>query len=777
MGFRFTLVALLCGMPLLAQRTTGEIRLHVKDQIGEPVAATGLLESLATGVRRAFQAGPQGAYTFRGLPFGPYSLRLERDGFAGQVLKLEIRSEAPVERAVTMGVAPVETSVTVRDADTLTDPRSTAASRFIGPDTLEKRQASTPGRSAVDLVNAQPGWLLEANGVLHPRGSEYDVQYVIDGIPLYDNRSPAFAQSLGIDEFESMTIRTAGFPAEFGRKLGGVIEVATAPDAPAGWHGSAAAQGGSFAQTGGFASVQYAHGKNAFGVSGEGFSTDRYLDAPVLENYTNHGSGGAASARWTRKWSDADSTRFYSSTRHTGFLVPNELLQEAAGQRQDRTAGETMGHVSHTHVFSPRVLGQARLMVRDTSAALWSNPLSTPILPTQDRGFREAYAGASVSVNLGAHELKAGGEALFTNIHENFAYRIATYTLGDVPVFDPEVPAEFQFASKGKGRDQSAYLQDLWRLGRLTISAGLRFDHHKLVLNETGWSPRLGVAYSLPRAGVVLRASYDRVFQVPSLENVLLASTDLVERLGGEGAFLPLRSARGNYFEAGFTKGFFGKLRLDGTWYRRKIENFADDNLLLNTGVSFPIAFREVEVHGYEAKVEVPRWGRFSGYVSYSNLFGFGRLPVAGGLFLGDDASELLTGTEGFAITQDQRNSIRARIRVEAHRRLWFALSGAYNSGLPFEVEGPQDESLIASQYGARILSKVNYDRGRVRPSASINASVGADVLKRDKVTVRFQADAFNLGDRLNLINFSGVLSGTAVEAGRNFAARMTLSF
>jgi len=264
---------------------------------------------------------------------------------------------------------------------------------------------------------------------------------------------------------------------------------------------------------------------------------------------------------------------------------------------------------------------------------------------------------------------------------------------------------------------------------------------------------------------------------VPSLENVLLASTDLVERLGGEGAFLPLRSARGNYFEAGFTKGFFGKLRLDGTWYRRKIENFADDNLLLNTGVSFPIAFREVEVHGYEAKVEVPRWGRFSGYVSYSNLFGFGRLPVAGGLFLGDDASELLTGTEGFAITQDQRNSIRARIRVEAHRRLWFALSGAYNSGLPFEVEGPQDQSLIASQYGARILSKVNYDRGRVRPSASINASVGADVLKRDKVTVRFQADAFNLGDRLNLINFSGVLSGTAVEAGRNFAARMTLSF
>ena len=32
------------------------------------------------------------------------------------------------------------------------------------------------------------------------------LQYVINGIPLYDNRSPAFAQSLGIDEFESMMV-------------------------------------------------------------------------------------------------------------------------------------------------------------------------------------------------------------------------------------------------------------------------------------------------------------------------------------------------------------------------------------------------------------------------------------------------------------------------------------------------------------------------------------------------------------------------------------------
>jgi hypothetical protein len=133
---------------------------------------------------------------------------------------VEVRSEVPIAEAVTLTVAAVETTVLVREEETLINPESVSATQFAGPDQLRSRASSAPGRSVVDMVNSQPGWLLEANGVLHPRGSEYNVQYVINGIPLYDNRSPAFAQSLGIDEFESMTMRTSGFPAEFGRSLG-----------------------------------------------------------------------------------------------------------------------------------------------------------------------------------------------------------------------------------------------------------------------------------------------------------------------------------------------------------------------------------------------------------------------------------------------------------------------------------------------------------------------------------------------------------------------------
>jgi len=763
-------------LALLSQLQTGEIRLEVKDQSGTAMEANGSLESLSAGVRRTYQTDGQGTHTFGSLPFGRYRLQVGRTGFATQELLIEVRSAVPVPKAVTLAVSAAETTVEIREQGTLLDTQGTGAAQHLGPDILDSRKSSAPGRSLVDLVDQQPGWLLEANGILHPRGSEYAVQYVIDGIPLYDNRSPAFAQTLGADEFESMTVRTANYPAEFGRKLGGVIEVNTQHDLRDGLHGQASFQGGSFSQLSGYGSVQYSRGRNSFSLSSEGMTTDRYLDPPVLENFTNYGSGGGGSARFDRTWSATDSTHFYLQSRRSGFLVPNELLQQTAGQRQDRTAAETMGQVSHAHQFSPNVILQVRGMVRDTSARLWGNILSTPILPDQDRGFREGYAGGSVSVSHGSHDLKFGADGLFSAVHENFGYQIITRRISGVRIFDSDLPATFRFNQSGEGREQSFFAQDTWHRGGLTVNAGLRFDHYKLVADETAWSPRLGVAYNIPHAGLVLRASYDRVFQGPAVENILLASADLADQLGG-GAFIPLRPSRGNFTEAGFSKSLSRRLRLDGTWYYRQVTNFADDSLLLNTGVSFPIAFAEAKIHGYEAKIDVPRWGAFSGYASYSNMVGTGFLPVAGGLLLGDDATSAVSGQGSFPITQDQRNSVRARVRFQPYQRIWFAFGGSYNSGLPFEIEGPTNMAFIAQQYGPKILAKVNFDRGRVRSSASLDTSVGINLFEADRKTVRLQADVFNLADRLNLINFTGVLSGTALEPGRNFAIRLNVGF
>src|SRR5216684_3228738 len=228
---------LLCGMSARAQRLRGELRLEVHDPHGTAVAPSGELVSEANGVRRSFVAGPEGRYVAQDLPFGVYRLSLQAEGFAPWSDLVEIRSEVPVRVTVTLGVAPVTTQVQVNDSATLVDPYATGSLYSIGRQAIEEHDATQPGRELLDMVSEQPGWVYEANGVLHPRGSEYDVQFVVDGLPLTQNRSPAFAPSFDAGEVESLRVLTASFPAEYGRKLGGIVEVTTKKDVQAGWRG------------------------------------------------------------------------------------------------------------------------------------------------------------------------------------------------------------------------------------------------------------------------------------------------------------------------------------------------------------------------------------------------------------------------------------------------------------------------------------------------------------------------------------------------------------
>ena len=58
-----------------------------------------------------------------------------------------------------------------------------------------------------------------------------------------------------------------------------------------------------------------------------------------------------------------------------------------------------------------------------------------------------------------------------------------------------------------------------------TIAAGLRYDNYKLFIQEDAFSPRIAMGYYIPRTQTTLSASYNRFFQFPPAENLLLASS------------------------------------------------------------------------------------------------------------------------------------------------------------------------------------------------------------------------------------------------------------
>ncbi len=617
-------------------------------------------------------------------------------------------------------------------------------------------------------MNSQPGWLYEGNAVLHPRGSEYQTQFVVDGIPLTDNRSPSFGPAIEGDDVDSMSIFTAGFPAEYGRKMGGVVEVNTLQDAQAGWHGEAVLSAGSFDSAGAFVKTQYTWGSNTFGVSASGSMTDHYLNPVVPQNYANTGTLGDFSVNYERDLTKRDRLRFIVRREISRYDIPNELVQQSAGQRQNADNLETLGTVSYAHTFSEHAVAEFRGMVRDNSNDFYSNAQSTPIAVLQHNRFRQGYFKGSATVSQGWNEWKFGLESDNTFLHENFNYNIT-----DPTQFDSGTPLTFSFLASRPDLEQAVFVQDLIRVGNWTINAGLRWDHYQLLVNQEAFQPRLAISHYFPSAGVVLHFSYDRIFQTPSFENLLLSSSTAATALDPVSLQFPVQPSQGNYYEVGLTKTFFGRLRLDANYFRRLVNNYADDDQIDNTTISFPIAFRKAILYGAEAKIELPEWRRFSGFVSYSYIVGNAFNPVTGGLFLGDGAMIPLTGH--FPDSQDQRNTVRGRLRYEISKRLWVAGGVQFDSGLPFEFDG--DPGTVLMEYGQQVLHRINFNRGRIYPAFQANASAGANIYKSDKMNMRLQVDGQNLNNVLNVIDFGGLFSGNAIGPSRSVAVRLTTNF
>ena len=777
---RFAVILMLCSSPLLSQSNRGELRLKVTDPAGLGVKTTVQLTSKANQYRNTLSTSDQGTLNVQRLPYGIYQLEIREQGFFTVSASIDIHSLIPTDYTIHLKLSSVNESVTVTAPDTLIDPDQAGSVSQIGSDEIQSRLGSIPGRSLQDLVNSQPGWLYEGNAVLHPRGSEYQTQFVVDGIPLTDNRSPSFGPAIDADDVQSLSIYTAGFPAEYGRKMGGVIEVNTLQDSQPGLHGQVVLSGGSFDSAGASAQGQYAWGKNTFGASASGSMTEHYLNPVVPQNYTNTGTLGDFAVNYERDLTPKDRLRFIVRHELSRYDIPNEQVQEANGQLQTANNIETMGIASYVHTFSPNALADFRVMARDNSIGFNSNSESTPIEVFQQNFFNEEYFKGSATITHGRNEWKFGFESDNTFLHENFRYHIT-----DPTQFDDGTAPDFAFQGSRPDLEQSVFVQDQIRLKNWTINAGLRWDHYQLFLNRQALDPRISISRYFPGADLLVHVSYDRVFQTPSFENILLSSSPSVEAINPSNFLRLVEPSEGNYYEAGVTKVFYGKLKLDANYFRRNVANYADDDQIENTTVSFPIAFDKSIIYGAEAKLEVPDWHHFSGFLSYSYQVGNAWYPVTGGLFLGNDAQGI-PASGHFPDSQDQRNTVRGRLRYQINPRFWIAGGIQYDTGLPFQFQCDPSQTLQqciygpggpAETYGQAVVNRINFARGRILPSFQVNASAGAEVYKSDHLNMRFQIDGQNLNDVLNVLDFGGLFSGNAIGPSRSVAMRLTASF
>ncbi|HVY95213.1 MAG TPA: hypothetical protein VHA14_20780, partial [Bryobacteraceae bacterium] len=164
----------------------------------------------------------------------------------------------------------------------------------------------------------------------------------------------------------------------------------------------------------------------------------------------------------------------------------------------------------------------------------------------------------------------------------------------------------FQFHSAANINQYAFYAEDRMTLGNLTVNAGFRFDRYDGLTHNTGAEPRLGLAYNVKRTSTVLRASYARTFETPFNETLLLSSATGSGGLAQNGfgsTSVAIQPGFRNQFNTGFQQGIGKWILVDGDYFWKFTHNAYDFSTLLNTTITFPIAWHNSRLDGVTARV------------------------------------------------------------------------------------------------------------------------------------------------------------------------------
>jgi hypothetical protein len=312
----------------------------------------------------------------------------------------------------------------------------------------------------------------------------------------------------------------------------------------------------------------------------------------------------------------------------------------------------------------------------------------------------------------------------------------------------------------------------------------VRYDEYRFLVTGRQLQPRLGVTYKFPGRDLVLRASYNRNYQTPPNENLLLSNSEAASRLAPAsvrdalgGAYRPIRPERQDVYEAGAQVAIGGLLTLDAAVYRKLSRDQQDNNNFFDTGIIFPTTLSRIRVTGAELRATLaPRRG-VSGTLSATTGRAISSPPFTGGLFLGQDAVDLLSAGP-FPIDHDQRLGLHGTATYDPAGPWWAGLTVRYDSGL---VANPSDPAEVAADPDfADLLPYVNLeaDTPRVRPRTIVDAAVGFDrQTAQGRRTWGLQLQLTNLSNRTALYNFQSVFVGTRLVQPRTLSMRLSRYF
>jgi hypothetical protein len=706
---------LVCWAAAGQQRVTGMVT--DKDS-GQPISAASVkIEGEALASERATTTDAEGRFSLSVLSPGLYTLTVSADKFYTEQLTFSLAPRAAQQVRLELApIAAVKEQVTVHAESKLVNEAESATAI-----TLSVTQISAlPTGRKIQLTDIVTPFVASAvsshDNLVHLRGNELSLNNFINGVSFFDNPHQLFTPGLSPDIIQSVNVITGGFPAEFGNRFGGILDIVTKTGFDANNHGSLTIGAGDYLRDN--ISIDYGGHTERFGYFfyGQAFQSDRFLNTPVPERFHDRGRGSRLFAQFDYRPGANDFLKLVLTGDGTNFELPNATEDELRGRDFFQRNREQTAVLSWEHLFDSSSAVSTSLYERLAGARLL--PTSDPF-SIQAAGLRNDItlgAKSDYSLFIGPHAIKAGIDLMLLRLREDFS-------------FDPrdgEIEIEpFDFRGRKTGGQASFYFQDQFKpFKNFTANLGLRYDQYSVVTSAHALSPRINLAYALNSGHTVLHFAYNRFFAPPPIENLLLSAN-----LGFEGN--PPRISRSNHFEAGVTRSVFDRLVFRLTGYWRSDKNSFETTELANVRIFAPTTFDRGKAYGIEFSAqlsEIKRTG-LSGYFNYTAQRAFQIGPVSGGF----SVEAAAPGERGSAAFDQIHTGTAGLTWRERKSGFWASAALEYGSGTPAAL--PNDEG------GETIV--------RLPEHFVANFYFGVDLFRKERRGLSLQFNVENATDRV----------------------------
>lgn len=214
---------------------------RVTDPSGAVVeAAQVTARQIDTNLTSTSNTDREGRFRFPYLRIGQYEIKVHHQGFADLARSLTLTVGSPFELPVSLAVASTETNVIVtEEAAVLEAARSQVAGTV---SQTEVRALPLNGRNFLDLALLIPGVsptntasnqlfaetsAVPGQGISVGSQRNFSNNFIVDGLSANDDAAGLSGIFYGLDVVNELQVVTSGGQAEFGRALGGYINVVT----------------------------------------------------------------------------------------------------------------------------------------------------------------------------------------------------------------------------------------------------------------------------------------------------------------------------------------------------------------------------------------------------------------------------------------------------------------------------------------------------------------------------------------------------------------------